>query len=212
MVRLDSLQKITDDDIRKAFENKPQLIKPLSIAVYNISFVETGLADSLRVIDFIKNVYEISPVLVESDSYYSHRYRGWYPYYSSPPATDIKKLRLLAAQGKADLLIVFSTSHFYNQSANFLAYTYILLLTAFFMPGVDAELTTEIDLLFIDVRNGFLYATYHDENKLQNRFVNLYYSERIDKLVQKQVEAMLPDMVKTTREILTTPDFYLEKQ
>jgi hypothetical protein len=209
MVRPDSLQKITDDDIRKAFENEPQLVKPLTIAVYSVGSTKTSFTDSLRKMDFVKNVYEISPALVEGDSYYSHRYRGWYPAYSSPPTTDIKKLRLLAAQGKADLLVVSSTSHFYSQSANFLAYFYVLLVTAFFVPGVDAELMTEVDLIFVDVRNGFLYGTYHDENKFKNRFVNLSYSEKTDKLAQKQAEVMVPDMVKTTREILTTPDFYL---
>ena len=62
MIRPDSLQKINDDDIRKAFENKPQLVKPLIVAIYNVGSVKTNFADSLRQIDFVKSVYAISPV------------------------------------------------------------------------------------------------------------------------------------------------------
>ena len=144
-------QTITDDDIQAAFENKPQLVKPLRVAVYDVGSVGCHFADSLSNIDFIKGIYQIPPALADNYGYYSGRYRGWYNSYYSPPETDINKLRLIAAQGKADLLIIISPTHLYYERNNFLASTYILLLPALFVPGRNAEVTTSVDMFFIDV-------------------------------------------------------------
>jgi hypothetical protein len=206
-------QTITDDEIRQAFENKPQLTKPLNIAVYDVGSVHSSFADSLQNIEFVKGVYEISPSLIENEDYYASRYRGWHGNYSSPPQTDTKRLRLLAAQGKADLLIILSPTHSYYEHTNFLAVTYFLLIPSLFVPGMDIEVNTEVDMFFIDVRNGFLYGTYHNKADFKNTFVNLYYwSDASDKVISKMVENMVPDMMRETREILSHPEYYITQE
>ena len=93
MVRPDSIFQITDQEILEAFQSKP-----LNVAIYSAGTSAVGFADSLRQLDFVNSVYEVSPVLVEGDHYYAYRSQGWGPFYS-PPTTDLKKLRLLAAHG-----------------------------------------------------------------------------------------------------------------
>jgi hypothetical protein len=209
-VRPDSLLQITDEEIRKALESQPQLVKPLNIALYNSGFTKNSYADSLRTLDFVNNVFEISPILVESDNYYLYKRRSWYSYYDIPPPVNVRQLRILAAQGKADLLIVSSIAHSYKQSSNFFAITYVLLLTAFFMPGVNLEVTTDIDLFYIDVRNGFLYATFHDDIITKRNFVTLNYEGIVERIKEKQAQSLLPSMLKDTKQLLSNPELYIK--
>jgi len=53
----------------------------------------------------VRAVYEIAPVFVEEDRYYRSGRASWSGY-SAPPAALLKELRYLAAQGRADLLIL----------------------------------------------------------------------------------------------------------
>lgn len=182
----------------------------MSIAIYNAGFLKNGYADSLKKIKDISNVFEIPPALIEGDKYYTRRQQGWYPYYEPPQNTNIGQLRLYAAEGKADLLIFCGITHYYKQRANFLAYSYALLVTTFFMPGLNAELTTEVDLCFIDVRNGLLYATYHDEITHKNNYVTVFYQDMIDGIKDEHIKSLIPNMVKETEEILSHPEFYIE--
>ncbi len=209
----DSQMTITDEEIRAAFQNQPQLVKPLNIALYDAGSVHSSFADSLQNIEFVNGVYEISPAMVDNADYYASSYGSWYGRYTSPPQTDIKKLRLLAAQGKADLLIIMCPTHRYYEHTNFLAVTWLLLLPSIIVPGMDAELKTDIDMFFVDVRNGFLYATYHNQTKFKNNFVSLYYwSDAESKVVPKQVESLVPDMIKETREILSHDEYFMTQE
>lgn len=205
-VRPDSLQ-ITDERIREAFSQRPQLVDSLNVAVYSAGTFRTSLPDSLLTIDKIQSVYEISPALIEQDRHY-RSYRGWRSY-SSPRTAPLKELRLLAAQGHADLLVFFSASHRFDDRPNWLAATYTLLIPAFFVPGRHATLTTNIDVFFIDVRNGFLYANYHDRTTTEKRYVQLGYEHQGGKdLAAKHVNGLLPDVLDATRRILHTDRFY----
>ena len=79
------------------------------------------------------------------------------------------------------------------------------------MPGIDVEVSTDIDLFFIDVRNGFLYATYHDDIVSKRRFVTLNYEGIIEKMKNKQAQSLLPNMIKETRQLLSNPELYIKK-
>lgn len=128
-IRRDSKQEISDAEILKAFATKPQLVKPLTIALYGGGASIKGLADSLKKLPHVIDVFEISPGLIESDNYYQRRSNYWSDSYYGPEAINISQLRLAAAQAKCDLLIYCGAFHKYSQEPNFLAYSYILLLT-----------------------------------------------------------------------------------
>jgi hypothetical protein len=208
LIRPDSVQKITDDDIKNAYKNKAQLIKPIAVALYDLTSMNTDLADSLHNLIDIKSVYNISPVLMGEN--YGNRYSRWYSYYRDPSPVNMKQLRLLAAEGGADLLIVMSTSHNYHTSTNILSFSYFFLIPALFVPGLNCEMTTEIDLFFIDVRNGYLYGTYHDLSLYKNNFVTIYYEDNADKIARQELNKMMANTMKNIREILAEPRFYID--
>ncbi len=130
--------------------------------------------------------------MIEGERYYQQKQMGWNSSYNHPPASNIMQLRLLAAEGKADLLIFCGITHYYKERANFLAYSYALLLTAIFVPGMDAELVTEVDLFFIDVRNGLLYASFRDRIKHTNNYVTLFYENKVDVIKEAHIAKLLP--------------------
>ena len=210
-VRPDSLFEITDEDIRAAFERQPQLVKPVNVAVYSAGLEPDGFLDSLRALDAVANVFEISPTLIEGERFEAYEPWRWYPRYDEPPDVRLEQLRLWAARAQADLLVFTSTSHRYHEQSNALAATYALLVPLFFVPGRHAELTSSVDVFFFDVRNGFLYGSYTDRATFEKRFVTLLYSE--DHLPERQqalVDGMVPGMAKATRDLLANTAFYLD--
>lgn len=202
--------QITDESIAEAFQKRPQLTRPLNVAVYNANLTKNSYCDSLRHMDIFQNVFEIPPALIEGEQYYQRKQYGWYPYYRQPPSTNIQQLRLAAAEGKADVLIYCGFSHYYRQEPNPLGYSYILLVTALFIPGMNIELTTEVDLFFIDVRNGLLYASYHDEITHEKNYATVYYMNKIDDIKEKHVQSLIPNMIKETKYILSRPEYYID--
>lgn len=177
MIQPDPLLNITDEDVRRAFETQPQLVKPLNVAVYKANFSDHAFIDSLKSIPDIVDVFEISPWLIEGDAYHNRRSNRWYRYYSSPSNTNVKQLRLVAAQAKTNLLIYCGISHTFKTKPNFLAWSYLALVTIFFVPGMEASITTETDIFFVDVRNGFLYGSYHDDTKLHKKYTTMHFED-----------------------------------
>lgn len=204
----DSVQ-ITDEKIREAFEARPQLTRPLKLAIYNAGPFRVGLADSVRAIEDVQSVYEISPVLIEEDQYYRRNLSDWSPY-RRPPTAPLPRLRYLAAQGHADLLMFVSASHRYDTDSNWLVSTYALLLPALFVPAQDATIMTDVSVFFVDVRNGFLYASYYDRTETENRYVRISYRENGAKDVAKQhIESLLPGVVDAVEKTIDTERFFL---
>lgn len=204
----DTLQ-ITDEKIREAFDARPQLTRPLKLAVYNAGSFQVGLVDSLRLIEGVESVYDIAPVLVEEDDYYRRNLSDWSPY-RRPPTAPLPRLRYLAAQGHADLLVFVSASHRYDTDNNWLVGTWALLVPILFVPGHDATIMTDVNVFFVDVRNGFLYASYHDRMETENRYVRVAYRESGAEDVAKQhIESLLPGVVDAVRQTVETERFYL---
>jgi hypothetical protein len=209
----DSTRTISDDEIKQAFESKSQLSKPFIAAIFDMAQLRTDFSDSLRQMDFIRNVYEIPKPLIQEDvPAYPFRYPYNLSYQPPMPEINMKKLRLLAAQGKADILVVLASSHTFRTSANWYALSYALIIPMLFVPGNTAEMTSEVDLFFVDVRNGFLYATYHDEARTKKNHVTLSYQfDKKDAMLTEQIRAMIPKMAKGTRQIFSNPDFYINQ-
>ncbi len=212
IVKPDSVLQITDEQIREAFKTQPQLTKPLIVALYNASFDDYPLLDSLEKLNSVSNAFTISPWLIEGDEYKTRSENPWYYHYREPSPTPIKAVRLQAAKGKADLLIYCGITHSYKENQNWLAWSYIGLITMGFVPGQKCRLTTSVDMFFIDVRNGFSYGTYHDEITEKKDFVRMSYSGsmKFEDKKRKQVMKLLPGMLKASRRILDNKAFYLE--
>ena len=80
------------------------------------------------------------------------------------------------------------------------------------MPGMDADITTEADILFIDVRNGYLYGSYHDNASLHEDYVTIYYQDSLDERVAELAAELLPGMVEATRNVINNEEFFLRAE
>jgi hypothetical protein len=147
---------VTDEDIRKALELRPQLPKPFRLAVLFKQPKAAQYASGwnwqgedkdvlLHVGDDLKNRGIVSEAI-----YVSTAIGG---------GDELKAARYAAAQYGADAVLIVSGVADTDRYNNPLGPLYVLVVTPFFVPG------TVIDGLFVaqaalwDVRNGFLYAS-----------------------------------------------------
>ena len=150
---LSQVALVTDEDIRKALELRPQLPKPFRLGVF---FREKNPArdwswqpedkdallhagENLKRRDLVSEVAYVSTNIASGD--------------------ELKAIRYAAAQHGVDAVLIVSGVAATDRYNNLLGPSYALIVTPFFVPG------TVIDSLFVahaalwDVRNGFLYAS-----------------------------------------------------
>ncbi len=152
-------RQVTDEEIKKVLDLKPQLPKPFKVGVY---FVENDLRSwdlrwnsedkesILKLQEDLKKTGEVSDVFLINEGVVQ--------------GSDLKSVRLAAAHHGADAVLMISAAHQTDRYNNDWGLTYILLLPAFFVPG------TVTDALFItraalwDVRNEYLYMAVESES------------------------------------------------
>jgi hypothetical protein len=147
----DGAAEINDEDVRRAFEAKPQLGEKFNVAYF--SFDESKDADvdsAVRDVPGVSSVYAI-PSLEATGK---HRYDD------SPTSAPLsmKKLRLLAARAHADVLVVVDYSRRIDVSVNALAALNVFIVPALFLPFRDVKVESAVDAFVVDVRNGYVYG------------------------------------------------------
>jgi hypothetical protein len=147
----DGAAEINDEDVRRAFEAKPQLGEKFNVAYF--SFDESKDADvdsAVRDVPGVSSVYAI-PSLEATGK---HRYDD------SPTSAPLsmKKLRLLAARAHADVLVVVDYSRKTEISVNALAALNVFIVPALFLPFRDVKVESAVDAFVVDVRNGYVYG------------------------------------------------------
>lgn len=160
--------EVTDAEIAKALSLKPQLPHPFSVGIYfkepeagrwgtpSWHWSEEEKQKVLASAEGLKESGQVAKVFVINPSVVS--------------GTDLKSLRLAAAQHGADALLVISGATEVDSYHNSWAWTYVALATMLFVPA------NEVDVLFMtraalwDVRNQYLYMTAEAEStKSQTR-------------------------------------------
>jgi hypothetical protein len=151
--------EVSEEKIKNILEKKPQLPRPFRIAVFfnepqrilhhhNNSVWRWSDHDKnsiLGIKDKLQSKNEISDIFIINSSIVGN--------------TDLKSLRLAAAQHGADALLIIQGTKQDDRYSNKWAWTYIALVTAFFVPA------SKLDVLFLaqasmwDVRNEYLYLT-----------------------------------------------------
>lgn len=206
----DSLYQVNDEDILAALQSNPQIGLPANLAIYHTGQINYSFKDSLDALEEITRIIEISPSLLDANSYYQNQFSGgWSRYHAAPSPIDLKKLRLYSAQAKSDLVLFISTSHRLSEDINILSPLYLGLVTIPFVPGQKVRFTTFMEAYLIDVRNGFLYASYRDRRVLKKKFARTTFSNKIDVYQQQHVEEMMAGLKAFTRSTLSSPDFQL---
>ena len=196
---LDPSAEINDDDVRKAFEARPQMRDKVQVAYYSFDATKADEIDAmLKALPGVSGTYRI-PSLMATGQHRFEQHRSWDP----PVPFSMKKVRLLAARAHCDLLVIFDYGNKVDTSANGLVAFNILLLPALFVPFLDVKVTSAMDSFVIDTRNGYLYAHVDAQKEGTEDFISIYSSSG-DRLVQAQWPQVLKDTSDAVRKVLDT--------
>jgi len=196
---LDHATEINDDDVRKAFDARPQMRDTVQVAYY--SFDPTKSVDietMLRALPGVSGTYRIPSLMATGQKRFEER-RAWDP----PVPFSMKKLRLLAARAHCDLLVVFDYGNKVETSANGLAAFGILVIPTLFLPMFDVTTNSAMDSYLMDTRNGYLYAHVDAQKETLESFVTIYSSSG-DRHVKEQWPRLLADTTAAVRRALET--------
>jgi len=168
----DPAAEITDDDVKKAFEARPQLGEELHVAYYTFDPERAkDVEELLSGLPSVASVYRIPPLIVTGQ----RRFDSSSPYYygQQPKEVSIKKLRLLAARARAEVLVI--VDHGYKTGgANPLAALDALILPIFFVPFLDNRVEGYVEAFVIDTRNGYLYGHITEDDKRGDEYATIY--------------------------------------
>lgn len=188
--QLSGQQQVTEDEIKKVLELKPQLPAPFRLAVYftppaadwryGQSWYWTG-EDKETLLEFgtaLKNKGVISD-LVPLGGYLVE-------------GGDNKAIRLAAARAGADAVLVVNGSSDVDRYNNELGLTYLLLVTPFFVAGSEADALFLANATLWDVRNQYLYLAVEGEGTAKEVKPAYYINEK--RLVNEARTAALANL------------------
>lgn len=171
----DASSQIDDEDVRKAFEARPQLAEHPNVAYYSLDASKN--ADIERVLHAIPGVgtlYAIPPLAVTGARRFDET-----PSWGAPPAQplSVKKLRLLAARAHCDVVVVVDYAYRTDVSANALVALDALVLPTLFVPFRDLKIQSYVDAFVIDTRNGYLYGEATSSHEDKKSYQTIYADE-----------------------------------
>jgi hypothetical protein len=194
-------QEINDEDIKKAYMAKPQIVPPSALAFYNLTQGEKEFEKGLSTLKKIKSIYKIPSILVEGlgnqeSSHYRQR--------SETPPVSIKKLRLLGARSHSDLLLVYANRAETEVTVNPWIVSSVLLITPLFMPMYDVKVTMKINVWLMDIRNGYLYKEISLSASKNEKYLNLFNMDKAsDTLLAKLKTELFPTVMKEIKKTLS---------
>jgi|GEM_PF-994025 len=170
--QIDREAEIDDEDIRKAFDARPQMPSS-SIRLSYYTFdpeIADDLDKTLSTIPGVSSVYRIPPLLVTGE----RRLQENHGYYGQPQQeVSVKKLRLLAARATTDVLVIVDHGH-RNQGINGLFGLSVLIFPIFFVPILDTLVKGYVETFVVDVRNGYLYGHVIQEDERGDQYSTIY--------------------------------------
>jgi hypothetical protein len=194
---VDSATQIDDDDIKKAFDARPQLPGEMHVAYYCFDpKVAKDLEDTLTAVPGVASVYRIPSLMVTGERRVEEE-RGW----GQTHEVTVKKLRLFAARAHADVLVV--ADHGYKTGgSNGLAAFDILLVPMLFLPSLDHTVDGYAEAFMIDVRNGYLYGHVTEEDKRGPKYATIY-AKGTDEIADEQWQTLRDGLKKDLGRLVT---------
>ncbi len=189
---------VTDEEIKKVFDLKPQLPKPFKVGVYFVDNLHRNMdlrwnsedkQSIIKLEEELKKTGEVSKVFLINESVVGGQ--------------DLKSLRLAAAHHGADALLMISSTSATDQYVNAAALSYILLLPALFVPG------TVTDALFItraalwDVRNEYLYMAVESESMKRKKAppIKSHVNEELAKAKSDSMNGLRAEILRMASEM-----------
>ncbi len=193
-------RQVTDEEIKKVFELKPQLPKPFKLGVYFVDNTHRNWdlrwnsEDKQMIMELeteLKKSGEVSKLFLINESVVNGK--------------DLKSIRLAAAHHGADALLIISSTSASEQYQTKAALSYILVLPGFFVPG------TVTDALFItraalwDVRNEYLYMAVESESFKRKKAPPIQSDELVElkKAKKDSVSRLSAEILRMTKEMET---------
>jgi len=194
----DGATQIDDEDIRKAFEARPQLPGAVRVAYYSFDpLIAKDVEAALATLPGVTSVYPIPALLVTGQRRIEEMNGS-----GSGRDVTVKKLRLLAARAHADALVV--VDHGYRTGgANGLAALNVLVLPIFFVPFLDNRIDGYAQAFLIDVRNGYLYGQVSEDDRRGPAFATLY-SPSAGAIAAEQWKALDASMRRDLASLMAT--------
>jgi biopolymer transport protein ExbD len=193
-------REITDEDVRKAFAAKPQLPKRVRVAyyVFDEEYAEP-IETMLRTVPAVASSYRIPTLLGTGKRRFDEPAYGPAP--PSPPLS-IKKLRLMAARARADVLVIFDYGHRISYSPNGLVAFGVALVPVLFLPVQDVEVKSYLDTYVFDTRNGYLYGQVTADRDAEDDFLFIY-SDRGSELADGMRDELVVEAGRLLAKLLT---------
>lgn len=152
-----SQKQVTEADIKKVFDIKPQLPMPFKLAVYftparwgNWGWLGEDKNKLLSLAADLKAKHIVSDMFVLNDALLE--------------GSDNKAIRLAAARAGADAVLIVNGVSDVDSYNNPLGASYFLLVTPFFVPGSEADAIFMMNASMWDVRNQYLYLSVEAES------------------------------------------------
>lgn len=189
-------RQVTDEEIKKVLELRPQLPKPFKLGVY---FVDSNFrnwdlrwnADDKEMImkleEELKKTGEVSKMFLINESVVAGK--------------DLKSIRLAAAHHGADALLVISSVSASEQYMNGWAATYLLIVPALFVPGTNTNALFITRAALWDVRNEYLYMAVESEAVKSRKASVINSDEKVElkKAKKQSMEGLKNEILRMAR-------------
>ncbi len=183
---LEPEQEIDDQTIEKAFRARPQLPSKPSVSYFAFDDdYAYKVGEMLAGVPAVATTHRIPNVLVTGERKYTD-----HSSYGAARPMSMKKLRLLAARAKTDLVVVVDYGYRISDTANGLAALGVAIIPLFFVPFRDLKVESYVDSYIIDTRNGYLYGHLETKDEAEVEYENIY-SDVADEMVERQLEKLV---------------------
>ncbi|MFO0661906.1 MAG: hypothetical protein U0165_19045 [Polyangiaceae bacterium] len=189
--------EINDEDVKKAFDAKPQMPNSFRVAYFSLDPTKSDDIDRMiRSVPGVTDAYRIPSLLATGErkmAVPSARFER-----SSTQPLSIKKLRVLAAKAQADVLLLFDYGNRVEEEPNGWVATGVLLVPLLFVPFLETTTESYFDSYMIDTRNGFVYAEVSAQEKAKSESHSLYTRPE-----QRELPKQWNQLLDSTRKMLT---------
>ncbi len=198
-------REITDRDIKNAFKARPQLRLPAALALYEMGPRDKELPRQMKQLRGVHTVYEVPALLVEGPRPDSSRGRS-VAGHGRQVVVSLKKLRLLSARSRSDVLVLSSTTVIRRAQPNWMLAFAPLLVTSLVLPMHHVKVTVQREVLVLDVRNGYLYKHFKFERRAKKRYVlTLALASTSKRLANQLRDQMRGQTLKQLQAFLARP-------